>query len=461
MNIADLNELKLFLSEYPDTTMLEVLSPDINGILRGKRIPTSEFESFFNEGVKSPGSVSLCNSLGEFSDDVDMGGFEGDPDNLMQPLANTIAPISWLKSDTAQILSSFANLDGSPAMFDPRNVLIKALSPLYKLGLKAIVATELEFYLIEDSDQEVPKRKLANIPGTSLSQTGIQYAMPENLWDHDDFLEDVRKTCIEQNVPMTTVVSEFSQGQYEINLHHVDDPVVACDHAVLLKRIVKGVARQHDMSACFMAKPFTGIPGCGLHIHFSAYDRDGVNIFADTGFLKKTPAISAALRHAVGGLAVTMEEAMPIFAPNANSYRRLIPGNYAPLTPNWGYNHRDVSLRIPVSDLNNYRVEHRVAGADANPYLVMAAIAAGIHHGMTQKVDPGKMIPEGYEIEDEVITLPRLWSIALDKFDAGSVLPKYLGEDYCKLFSRMRRSECDDFLEQVSNVDYEWYLRSV
>ena len=128
MNTADLNELNLFLSEYPDTTMLEVLSPDINGILRGKRIPTSEFESFFNEGVKSPGSVSLCNSRGEFSDDVDMGGFEGDPDYLMRPLANTIAPISWLKSDTAQVLSSFANLDGSPAMFDPRNVLIKALS---------------------------------------------------------------------------------------------------------------------------------------------------------------------------------------------------------------------------------------------------------------------------------------------------------------------------------------------
>ena len=152
---------------------------------------------------------------------------------------------------------------------------------------------------------------------------------------------------------------------------------------------------------------------------------------------------------------------MPIFAPNANSYRRLIPGSYAPLTPNWGYNHRDVSLRIPVSDLDNCRVEHRVAGADANPYLVMAVIAAGIHHGMTQECDPGKMIPEGHEIEDEVITLPRLWSIALDKFDAGSVLPYYLGEDFCKLFSRMRRSECDDFLEQVSNVDYEWYLRSV
>ena len=105
--------------------------------------------------------------------------------------------------------------------------------------------------------------------------------MPEELWDHDEFLEDVRKTCELQNVPMTTVHSEFSPGQYEINLHHVDDPVTACDHGILLKRIIKGVARKHGMAASFMAKPFAEIAGCGLHIHFSLYDKAGENIFAD------------------------------------------------------------------------------------------------------------------------------------------------------------------------------------
>lgn len=464
MNNAKIEELRAFLEKYPETTMLELLSPDINGILRGKRIPAIEFETYFEEGIKAPASICLCNSRGEFAEDVDLGHLAGDPDHLMRGVANTIAPIAWLKSNTAQILSSFSELDGTPTSFDPRNVLIKALEPFYDLGLKAVVATELEFYLIDDSDAAsknvVPKLKLPKVPGTGLTQPGIQYAMPENLWDNDDFLDDVRRVSVEQNVPMTTVQSEFAPGQYEINLHHLDDPVAACDHAVLLKRIVKGVARQHGMSACFMAKPYADIAGSGLHIHFSAYDKQGANVFADANSTQ-APAITDMLRHAIGGLAQTMEDCMAIFAPNANSYRRLIPGNYAPLTPNWGYNHRDVALRIPVSNANNRRVEHRVASADANPYLVMAAIAAGIHHGITNECDPGDMIPEGFEIKEEVITLPRLWSLALDKFEASTVLPTYFGKEYCKIFSTMRRSECDEFAKQVSNIDYEWYLRSV
>jgi glutamine synthetase len=460
MNIAQPQELEAFLESHPETTMLEVMSPDINGILRGKRIPVDEFEVLFSEGIKAPASICLCNSRGEFADDVKLGALEGDPDKLMRPIANTLAPISWLKSATAQILASFTELDGSPTFFDPRNVLIEALQPFYTMGLQAIVATELEFYLIAEGDAALPKLQLPNVPGTRLPQPGYQYGMAENLWDHDDFLEDVRLASVEQGVPMTTVQSEFAPGQYEINLHHIDDPVVACDHAVLLKRIVKGVARAHGMSACFMAKPFEGIAGCGLHIHFSAYDQEANNIFAGSDS-EQLPAISARLRHAIGGLAETMEDAMAIFAPNGNSYRRLIPGNYAPLTPNWGYNHRDVSLRIPVSNDRNRRLEHRVAGADANPYLVMAAIAAGIHHGISNACDPGEMIPEGFEIKEEVITLPRIWSVALDKFEAGSVLPDYLGEEYCRLFGMMRRSECEEFSRQVSNIDYDWYLRSV
>ena len=114
-----------------------------------------------------------------------------------------------------------------------------------------------------------------------------------------------------------------------------------------------------------------------------------------------------------------------------------------------------------MSDHKNRRLENRVASADANPYLVMAAIAAGVHHGIANECDPGEMIAEGTKIQDEIITLPRTWSVALDKFEASTVLPKYLGKEYCELFAQMRRSECEEFSAQVSNIDYEWYLRSV
>ena len=459
MSIASRKELQAFLKQYPEISMLELLMPDLNGILRCKRIPVSEFDTFFSHGVKGPESTILLNVLGEFCDELNFVMAEGDPDKLILPVANSLAPITWLKSDTAQILATFAQLDGTPAEYDCRNVLINALKPLYDMGLKPVVATELEFYLVEAGPDGLPKPKLGKVPGTSTDQVGTQYAMPEDLWDQDDFLEAVRHACEAQNVPMTTVHSEFSPGQYEINLHHVDDPVAACDQGILLKRIVKGVAREHGLAATFMAKPFAEIAGSGLHIHFSLYSAEGENIFADPDS-GKTPAISDNLRYAIGGLAETMAESMAIFAPNANSFRRLIPGNFAPLAPNWGYNHRDVSLRIPVSGHKDCRVEHRVAGADANPYLVIAALAAGIHYGLTHQCDPGEMIAEGEEMIEE-ITLPRRWPDALDKFDKAAILPDYLGGNYCRMYGTVRRDECEQFYAQVSNIDYNWYLRSM
>lgn len=460
MKAVDNAEIEEFLQHNPDIKMLEVLMPDMNGILRGKRIPRAEFRALFAGDVKCCGSMPLCNSAGEVILDIGAGTLGGDPDKLMFPIGNTLALIPWLKSATAQVLVSCANLDGSPCDYDPRNILRRALGFLHDLGLKPVVATELEFYLLEQCDESTPRLKLGAIPGTNQKQSGTQYAMPEDLWDHDDFLEDVRKACELQHVPMTTVHSEFSPGQYEINLHHVDNPLVACDHAVLLKRIVKGVARQHGMAASFMAKPFAAIAGCGLHIHTSAYDAQGNNIFADPQS-QQVPAISERLRHAVGGLAATMAEAMAIFSPNANSYRRLQPKSFVPLSPSWGYNHRDVALRIPVSDQKDMRVEHRVAGADANPYLVMAAVMAGIHHGLTRHCDPCAMVAEGFDMQEQEISLPTRWEAALDRFDNSEFMRHYLGDEYFNLFAKVRRNECNEFHGQVSDLDYQWYLRAV
>lgn len=459
MKAVDNAEIETFLQRNPEIKMLEVLMPDMNGILRGKRIPRDEGRALFAGNVKCCASTSLCNSAGEIIDEIGVGTVDGDPDKLMFPIVNTLAPIPWLKSATAQVLVSCANLDGTASGYDPRNILRRVLGYLHELGLKPVVATELEFYLLEQTDEPEPRVKSGVIPGTGLKQSGTQYAMPEDLWDHDDFLEDVRRACELQHVPMTTVHSEFSPGQYEINLHHVDNPLLACDHAVLLKRIVKGVARQHGLAASFMAKPFTASGGCGLHIHTSVYDAQGNNIFADPQS-QHTPAVSTQMRYAIGGLAETMADAMAIFAPNANSYRRLQPDSFVPLTPNWGYNHRGVALRIPVAEPQDMRVEHRVAGADANPYLVMAAVMAGIHHGLTRQCDPGEMVEEGSVIEEE-ITLPTRWETALNRFDGSEVMRHYLGEEYFGLFAKIRRNECEAFHSQVSNLDYQWYLRAV
>ena len=257
---------------------------------------------------------------------------------------------------------------------------------------------------------------------------------------------------------MGTTISEFSRGQFETNLHHVDDPLLAADHAILLRRAVRETAKSFGLGATFMAKPFMETAGSGMHIHISLKNEKDDLLFQTNS--KQTTDYNQNVENAVGGLAQTMEEGMAIFCPNANSYRRFQPGFFAPITPNWGPNHRNLSIRIPLSDPDNLRIEHRAAGADANPYLLMACVLAGIHYGLINKITPPAMIAEG-EVIDPEITLPVRWDKALDAFENATVLNEYLSSEYSDLFLRSRRCEMDRFASQISNKDFEWYLRSI
>ena len=183
------------------------------------------------------------------------------------------------------------------------------------------------------------------------------------------FLSDIYKACELQNIPADAAISENGCGQFEINLLHVDDPLKAGDDAIFFKRIVKSVARKHGMIASFMAKPYGEESGSGLHVHFSLLDSDGNNVFDDNG-----ESGTDLLKYAVNGLISAMPESMLIFAPHYNSYRRLTPGTHAPTSAGWGYENRTAAIRIPGGDSKARRIEHRVAGADANPYLVLASI---------------------------------------------------------------------------------------
>ena len=449
-------ELGRYLEQHPETRFLEPLMPDINGILRGKRLGVDDFDKAFGTGLNFCGAATLMDSKGNTFDSIPYGNNDGDPDVLALAVPGSLAPVPWAKTPTGQFLLEMVELDGSPYPWDPRNVLRQAMQPLYDLGLHPVLATELEFYLVgHDGKTFIPR--VPRIPGSDLPQDGAQFAILEDLYDVDEFINDLLNICREQNIPANTALSEYAPGQFEVNLHHVDDPVLACDHAVLLKRAIKAAARRNDLAATFMAKPFADISGSGLHIHVSMPDDDGNNIFAGTS---SDGEFSNKLRHAIGGLVELMAQCMAIFAPNANSYRRFAPNAYVPSTPNWGPNHRDVALRIPLSSAANTRVEVRVAGADSNPYLVVASILAGIHHGITHQSDPGKMVQQG-ELIEPVVTLPVRWPTALDTFDAGTILPGYLGEEYHKLFSRCRREEEGNFNAEIPAKDYEWYLRAV
>ena len=449
-------ELEGFLKAYPGTQLLELLQPDMNGIFRGKRVTAEDFAKIFDGGVNYCASSVFLDAKGEAFDNVYHGSHDGDPDVFCQAVDGSLAPVPWANRPTAQVLLRLSGTDGSPYFGDPRVVLESALEPLADMGLKPVVATELEFYLLEhDGKKFIPK--VGRLPGSDLPQDGLQFSTFEDLELVDPFLADVDRVCREQNIPAGTALSEYAPGQFEINLNHVDDVVLACDHAALLKRVIKAVAKQHGLAASFMAKPFADYSGCGLHIHLSLLGEDGNNVFAGES---SDGEFSDTLRHAIGGMAVSMAESMAIFAPNANSYRRYGRNSYVPSAPNWGPNNRDLALRIPLSSPENTRFEHRVAGADANPYLAMAAVLAGVHYGITNQCDPGAMVPEGQEIDGEA-TLPIRWELALDAFAAGAILPKYLGKEYHETFEKCRREECDRFRSEISERDFEWYLRAV
>jgi len=225
----------------------------------------------------------------------------------------------------------------------------------------------------------------------------------------------------------------------------------------MYKRVAKGVAVGHACEATFMAKPFSDRAGSGLHLHVSVNDKDGKNIFASDD-----PAGAPPLRHAVGGLKATLADGMAIFAPNANSYRRFRANSYAPVAPTWGVNNRTVSLRVPAGPASGRHIEHRVAGADANPYLALAALLAGVHHGLSRKIDPGPPVEgDGYAAAAKSnLRLPANWFAALDAFEASSVMRDYLGERFVTMFAKVKRTEQDRFFEQVQPLDYDWYLKN-
>ena len=454
--VAELNKVQ---RKYGKFDALELLIPDLNGILKGKRIRPDDFAKVCKDGFPFCAGATLLTTLGETVSGIPFGEADGDPDAPANIVPGSLAPVPWATKPTGQALFRLSSDDGQPFFADPRAVLERALRPLQDMHLNPVMATELEFYLL-DAKAKTPSVATPKVPGSTKVQPGPQVYHPDDLYEIEEFLNDVYDYCDAQKIPAEAAISEYSPGQFEINLHHVDDPVLACDHAVLMKRVIKAAARKHGFIACFMAKPFEEDAGSGLHIHMSLVDKNGKNYFSQGRESLASPPFSAHLRYAVGGLLKAMPESTLICAPNANSYRRLRPDMFAPVEPNWGVNHRVVAIRIPTSDEKNLRFEHRVAGADANPYLVAAAILAGVHHGLKNKCDPGPMVKQGAHITPQ-LKIPNRWDAAIDRFSRSKVLPEYLGEDYCKYYAMNRRGESTRFHNSISELDFDWYLRAV
>jgi len=448
-------QLAAFRERHPRTRFVDVLLADLCGIPRGKRMAIADIHQVNNGGFLLPGSMFALDVLGGTIQETGLGFDEGDADRRCLPIDGTLLPVPWREDEgIAQIQVTMHDHDGSPFYGDPRHVLVNVLKRFRDLGLTPVVALELEFYLLDPERTVDGRAQPPRLPQTGRREYQTQINSMVDLNEYSAVLAEISSACAAQQVPSGTALAEYGPGQFEVNLHHCSDALLACDQTIRFKRLVRGVAARHGMEATFMPKPYMDMAGSGAHIHVSLLDEHGRNIFAAddaTG--------SDRLKHAIGGLAATMADAMLTFAPTANSYRRYRSEAYVPLNPSWAVNNRGVALRIPASTPENRRIEHRVAGADANPYLLTAAVLAGIHYGLQRRIDPGAPV-SGNAYRDAVATLPITWPEAALKFEGSALLREYLGEKFHRLFVTTRRGELQAFESHVTPLEYAWYART-
>ncbi len=381
---------------------------------------------------------------------------EGDRDMLLWPVPGSLVRIPWMEEPTAQYLATVHDLDGTPHFADPRNALEAIVKRFQsELNMTPVGAVEVEFFLMDRASAMAGEPRA---PKSLINEHRPQHYQAYYLQDLDDFapfFKDLYAYCEAQGLPAKTLISEYAPGQMEIVLRHRADVLKACDEGIMLKRLIKATAEKHGMAATFMAKPYAQWTGSGMHIHVSLGDEKGNNLFA-----ADDPMQNELLLHAIGGLKAAMAESMLIFAPNANSYRRFRRNSYAPVSASWGINNRTVSIRIPAGAANACHIEHRPSGADANPYLVMAAILAGMHYGITEKSDPGNpVVGNGYEKRAKYI--PGNWFDAIDAFWRASILKEYFGKPFVDTYCTIKEVEADRFYAEPTLRDFEWYLRAV
>jgi glutamine synthetase len=448
--MSQVKQLESFLHSNPEIEIFEVILHDLNGIQRGKWLPREQIGKLFKGGYKMPQSSCSLDSWGR---DLEVLVAEtGDTDGVCMPHAETLALVPWAERPTGQIVVSMGDFSGDnhyPG--DCRVVLETVLARFKKLGLTAVVASEMEFHLLElDRDKfGIPQHSQKALGGTP-ALGGHAYGI-DAMRDTAPLLDGISAAAKKQGLPVDSLISEFGPSQFEINLYHQDCALRACDQGSMLKRAIRNVARSHNKLASFMAKPFAEQVGNGMHVHFSLVDDQGNNLFDNN-----TEQGSELLNQAVAGCLATMADSMAIFAPNINSYRRMVPGCYAPLAPNWGFENRTTAIRIPGGDHSARRIEHRVAGADANIYLTVATMLAGALYGIENKlVAPAAVEGDAGDIAPE---LPHFWNDAITQFEQSVFIRDYLGTELQRNFALSKRMEKQEFDSRVTAMEYDAYL---
>ncbi|MHA6641104.1 glutamine synthetase family protein [Mesorhizobium sp. A623] len=438
--------------EYRGIEDIECITPDQAGIARGKMMPTSKFTS--NTSLALPSAVFMATISGGYPENGN--GFhypEDDGDLKLMPDLSTLTVVPWEDDPTAAVICDLVHQDGRNVEFAPRNVLRRVLGLYDKLGLKPVVAPEIEFYLVrKNPDPDYPLTPPVGRSGRAIGG-GAGYSIA-GVNEFDELIDDIYHFSENQGLEIDTLIHEEGAGQLEINLRH-GDPIELADQVFMFKRTIREAALKHDIYATFMAKPIQGQPGSAMHIHQSIIDKKtGRNIFsAEDG------SETDAFFHFIGGMQKHVPNALAMFAPYVNSYRRLTQAASAPVNNKWGYDNRTTAFRVPRSDPAARRVENRIPSSDANPYLALAASLACGLIGMNNKI---KAEPPVLTTANEAeIDLPRGLLEAVDLLEADDELCAALGKSFTTTYAAIKRAEFETFMEVISPWEREYLLLNV
>ena len=440
-----LAEVRTFRQRYPDVRYVDLISLDIPGHFYGKRYPIDMLEKVAGgSALKLPQNCVLLGAQGGLFKIGDYCFNDGDPDAVRRLVPGTLKPVTWEGQPLGQMLIT-SDGTANPIEFEPREVLAQVLDRLASKGIHPVVAFELEFYLFDKHLRDgLPQ--FARDPFTD--DTDDQPNMHiERLSRFAPVLNEMVEAAQIQGIDATVITAELGPGQFEINFGHLDDGLRAADWSALFCRSTRGVAMKHGYRASFMSKPYLHQPGSGMHVHVSLYDAAGNNLLAAN---QQQP-----LRHAIAGCLELLPACMPIFAPNHNAFRRLGGTTNIATRASWGFEDRDACLRIPESDSKNLRVEYRLAGADANPYLVLAAILVGLEHGLESAKEP---IAPLNEDRNSGVDFPLDMLEAVRAMQPQPQLRAGLGAEFVDVYCENKRQDHLAFMQDISAREYRWFM---
>lgn len=431
---------------------IECITPDQAGVARGKMMLSKKFTS--GASLALPSAVFMATISGDYPEDGN--GFEypqTDGDLRLEPDLSTLSIVPWEDAPTAQVICDLVYQNGQAVDYTPRNVLRKVIDFYTQMGLKPVVAPEIEFYLVQKNpDPDYPLESPVGRSGRSIGG-GHGYSIA-GVNEFDELIDDIYCFSEAQGLEIDTLIHEEGAGQFEINLRH-GHPIKLADQVFMFKRTIREAALKHNMYATFMAKPIQGQPGSAMHIHQSVVDlKTGDNIFtvSDGGE-------SIYFRHFIGGLQRHMAGVLVMLAPYVNSYRRLMPGGSAPVNLRWGYDNRTTAFRVPRSVPQGRRVENRLPSSDANPYLALAASLACGLIGLQQKIEPDE--PAMKTVNADKIELPRGLIEAVNLFEQDKILRTILGDTFVSTYAAIKRQEFETFMEVISPWEREYLLLNV